>query len=389
MTWKKLCLHAVLGLVGLVAFALPASATHFRGGSIQWTIPNPASAPSTVKFVVLQAWRADFTDCVELNFGDGMTSSNGCASSRVVSSKTDESGLNYKLFQYEVTHAYAPASRQYTVSFASCCRISSLINGADKNFRVEAKVVIGSGKRAGPESAMSSINVLEIGASRQFAFSMVDPDRDPVSCRLATDTEAGFANSVPSVGGKLPTVSSASSKCTVTWDLSAAVANSRFALTIVVESRRGGVVSSIATDAIVLTTAGQTYGACASSPVSTIERTSLLAGRTNFLQVIPAESAAYNITCRSGRYGSIRLPLTTVALSSRRKACAMVQTDCPASTTSRFCLTPSGPGSAVAGSPNIGDADLAAIESAASADLGTLTSVGKFNELANFICGAK
>lgn len=388
MIWKKLCSMIVMGVSGLLAFAMPASATHFRGGSIQWTIPNQ-TAPSTVKFVVLQAWRADFTECEELNFGDGTTSINGCASSRLISSKTDESGLNYKLFQYEVTHTYAPGSRQYTVSFGSCCRISSLVNGADKNFRVEAKVVVGSGKRAGPESLMSSINVLEISGLRQFAFSMTGGDLDPVSCRLATDAEVGFANSVPSVAGKVPTVTSASSKCTVTWDLSAAVANNRFALTIVVESRRGGVVSSIATDAIVLTTAGQTYGACAASPVSTIERTNLLAGRTNFLQTIPSESAAYNITCRSGRYGSIRLPLTTVALANRRKACALVQTDCPASITSRFCLSPSGPGSAAVGSPNIGDADLAAIESAASADLGTLTSIAKFNELANFICGAK
>ena len=62
-----------------LGFAPPASASHFRGGQITWTMPDPVNSPYTVLFTVSQLWRAAKIECVEISFGDGASSSNHCA----------------------------------------------------------------------------------------------------------------------------------------------------------------------------------------------------------------------------------------------------------------------------------------------------------------------
>lgn len=373
-------------LISVITFSNDAHATHFRGGSIRWTIPN-AATPNVVKFTVQQAWRADYVECDELAFGDGTSSTTGCANKVEISSKTDDSGLNYKLIQYEVTHTYPLAVKGYTVSFASCCRISTLLNGANANFQVQAKLVVDAGKSSGPDAALNALNTLQIGATRSVSFSMVDPDRDPITCRLATVAEmGGTGNALPTVGGKIPIVTANASSCKITWDLSAAVINSRYALTVIVESTRGGLTSSLALDTIVITADGRAYGACDASPLATIERANMLAGRVPVAVSVTRSTSAYNLTCRNGRYGVVRLPLA--ASPTAREACAMVQTECTGvAKPSRLCFPQTVTTGATANQISV--TDLTQIETAAATDISGLAALPKFKQLVDFVCEAK
>ncbi len=92
-----------------------------------------------------------------------------------------------------INRTYA-APGNYTAFFASCCRISTLQNGADGNFRVETKVNVG-GTNNSPVSAMPPIINLPAGqAAAQFSLSVSDPDGDALRSRLSTLAETGINN---------------------------------------------------------------------------------------------------------------------------------------------------------------------------------------------------
>jgi hypothetical protein len=69
---------SLLTAMCLMIWALPAQATHFRYGTINWRVPDPVGAPLTVEFTVQQAWRTAFLACDNLDFGDGGPFGNGC-----------------------------------------------------------------------------------------------------------------------------------------------------------------------------------------------------------------------------------------------------------------------------------------------------------------------
>ena len=51
-----------------------AEASHFRFGTIVWTVPDPQNAPRTVRFTVTHAWRTGAVNSPNLQYGDGTTS---------------------------------------------------------------------------------------------------------------------------------------------------------------------------------------------------------------------------------------------------------------------------------------------------------------------------
>jgi hypothetical protein len=368
---------AVILLWTLLAIPAVVQASHFRGGSIQWSIPDPISAPYTVRFKVQQAWRTTGLDCEEISFGDNVTSVDGCASRRTTTTATDELGLGYTLIEYDTTHTYRSSPASYTVFFSSCCRISQLSNGADGDFRVQAIVNVGLGKRGGPIAALSNITTLNVGASRIIDFSIIDPDGDPVSCRAGTASEVGFASPIPVAQGKSPVVTSLRGKCTITWDLTAAITGRAYTLAVIAESSRNGKVSALNTDVIILFANSAAYGVCDASPVGSIERTDMLAGWVNSGVTVARTTTHFNVICRNTRFGTIRIPSRSVPTA--RQGCAMVQTDCTSvpEKPARFCHA------------GMTAAELSQIETAADADLNTLLTTPKFKQLIDFICEAK
>lgn len=229
-----------------------AEASHFRYGTIYWRIPNPATAPRTVEFTVQQAWRTSFVGCSELNFGDGTTSSS-CGTATTIGTGVDSLNESYTVLEYVVTKTYAGAATSFLAFFEGCCRISTLENGADDPYRVETQVSLAPGNTSGPVSASPPIRQMQVGNVRTLFFPFFDPDQDPVTCRLATDAEAGFPGSVPSIlpGGAQPSLSSVAGGCQLTWNATNATGGDQYVVHVVVESVHGGVTSSTQLDLIV------------------------------------------------------------------------------------------------------------------------------------------
>ncbi|MBL8741105.1 MAG: hypothetical protein JNK04_08430, partial [Myxococcales bacterium] len=242
--------------VATLFFSFDAEASHFRYGTINWTVPDPQNAPLTVEFTVEQAWRASFfpIDCTEIQFGDGTNSGQGptpgCSTDVTIGTGTDANGQAYIVRRYVVTHTYATAG-DFLVFFEACCRIDTLENGASANFRVETRVNLAGGNTGGPVSASPAVIQMQTGGVRTYTFPVFDPDFDTPTCRLATDSEVGFTSWVPTVGGNAPVVAMTPSGCQVTWNLTSGNAGDQYVLHLVFESTHGGSISSTQLDLIV------------------------------------------------------------------------------------------------------------------------------------------
>ena len=57
----------------VMLFGSVAEATHFRFGTIAWSVPDPVGAPLTVRFVVQHAWRSGAANAVALSPRTGVT----------------------------------------------------------------------------------------------------------------------------------------------------------------------------------------------------------------------------------------------------------------------------------------------------------------------------
>ena len=247
--WFKSVLVLAVMLVGF-AYSAPAAASHFRYGTISWKVPDVVNAPLTVEFTVTTAWRSTLPDGTFLQFGDG--ANNGTVLGTQIGTGTDAGGNSYVVLRYVATHTYAAAGT-YTAFFTSCCRVGGLQNGANAAFRVETEVSLGGGNTGGPVTSSPAIVQMQVGNTRTYTFPFFDPDGDAVTCRLATDAEVGFTNSVPSVplGGARPTVSTVAGGCQLTWDVTNAVVGQQYVVHIVGESSHAGATSSSQLDLIV------------------------------------------------------------------------------------------------------------------------------------------
>jgi len=248
-------LGALLGILG----STTAEASHFRYGTIQWYVPDPVNAPLTVEFTVLHAWR--ISPYMKLNFGDGQSDPNNPGNA--VGSGVDAGGLPYSVYKATTTHTYTQA-KSYTAWFNSCCRIGppgspKAQNGANKSFRVEVTIDLNPANPpnlSGPVSSAPGFPVqMHVGSVGKYVFPVIDYDFDPVSCRIATNAEAGFSPATPtaSVGNTIPQlkITPEGEGCEVTWDLTkmgAAQVGQIYVLPIMMESVHNGNTSATVID---------------------------------------------------------------------------------------------------------------------------------------------
>ena len=252
----------LLAVLAALFWSRKAEATHFRYGTIAWTVPSPQTAPLAVTFTVTTAWRATLVGQTVLNFGDN-TATNPQTIGTSIGIGTDAGGNDYAVTQYTVAHTYASAGT-YTVFFQGGQRIVGLINGSNASYRVETKVGLSPGNTSGPISAAPALIQMQVGGVRTYTFPAYDPDGDAVTCRFATSAEMWSSNAADGItppaaqdiprepiGNKIPTLSNGPTGCIVTWDLTQAAPGDQYVIHLVLESTHGGQVSSTAIDLII------------------------------------------------------------------------------------------------------------------------------------------
>jgi hypothetical protein len=242
----------LLAVIMALFWSRAAEASHFRYGTIAWTVPNPQAAPLTVLFTVTTGWRTAFLGTTVLTFGD-LSAPNAVTTGATIGTGLDASGQSYTMTQYQVVHTYA-APGNYLAFFTGSARIAGLQNGAGETYTLQTQVDLTAGNTSSPVSASPAIIQQQVGAVRTYSFPATDPDGAPVTCRFGTSQETGLsaAATIPAVpsGGAVPTLSSLPGRCLVTWDLTNAIPGQQYVLHLVLESMHGNQISSTAIDLI-------------------------------------------------------------------------------------------------------------------------------------------
>jgi hypothetical protein len=199
--------------------ALDSNASHFRFGHISWT-----RTPGTrdVTFTVTTAWRYDYTDPVTLTFGDG-TSSASSYGTEILYVPNE-----YRVFRAQFTHTYS-SDGPFTVSFGSCCRISTLQNGADDSYIFSTVVCLANNNLGSPAYSPTSPVVIEMtaGTLNQIQLATSEPDGSTIS--YSTTAILG-ANYVPTIGGNVASVSSTG---LVSWNTTGATAGQLYQMKVI------------------------------------------------------------------------------------------------------------------------------------------------------------
>jgi hypothetical protein len=198
--------------------------SHYRYGNLSW---EPVSG-NTVRFNYQQAWRLNSLSGVNavgnvvsnfdsLLFGDGTSTQ---IFLKVLSVNVAENwlvaeagtGSTPATFTPGFTHAY-PNSGPFTVSMESCCRISTLRNNRDGQYRNETIVRPGTGN-ASPVSSLPPIVQVADNTTVSFQIPGFDPNNDAITYRLSTSAETGGFGSFIQ-----PTGLAVSPTGVVTWNL--------------------------------------------------------------------------------------------------------------------------------------------------------------------------
>jgi hypothetical protein len=192
-------------LIAIVFFFLSpliSEASHFRYGHITWTrVPGTRD----VTFTVTTAWRHDLSESVYLNFGDGTSSSS------VLGTEILYVPNEYRVHRQQVTHTYA-TDGPFTVSFGSCCRISTLQNGADQDYLVSTIVCLSNNNLGSPVSTSPVIIEMVSGVTSQYQLNTTEPDGSSITYSTVA---IGGTSYVPSAGGNVASVNATG---LITWN---------------------------------------------------------------------------------------------------------------------------------------------------------------------------
>ena len=201
----------LLGLVALALFLVPASAlaSHYRGGSADWTV----TSGNTVQFEIITAWRSPTSSGWGQTwfYGDGANGGRVGGNGTNLGTFTDSTGRAYSIYRNTLSHTYSSNTTTYTAYFSSCCRISGIQN-ASSSYRVESIVNLGGGNNTS-SPAIGSPQMIQMvgGAQNSVQLAVVDPDTgDSTTCTWANSSQAGSGLTAP------PSWLSLSSGCLLT-----------------------------------------------------------------------------------------------------------------------------------------------------------------------------
>jgi hypothetical protein len=226
----------------LTAFAATdASATHFRYGTMNWTVDGSDATGRTVNFTFTEGWRV--SDSITYNLGDG-TTFNTSSNRTTIGNFTDANGEAYSVFSSTLTKTYASNS-VFNLAGSNCCRISTLQNGNnDQWFNLTASVDLtaaNAGNTGSPVAQAPVIVPMPIttsGTTTSFQLPFADPDNDSVTVSVApagtgsNSTTSGLSTALPTAGGNTLSVSSTG---LLEWDTSGATAGQKYALQLEVD----------------------------------------------------------------------------------------------------------------------------------------------------------
>jgi hypothetical protein len=188
------------GALLAAGLAAPASASHFRGGDINYSQIGGTTS-TDASFQATQSYRCTFffPNCPavgatvplpSLVYGDGALSTGNYV---VVASNQAEDNFTARETS---SHTYPDLTRR-TAEFGSCCTLSTLLNNSDASYRLFVDVNLADD----PQSPRTSVPpVVNVGAPGVQTFSVAasDPGGQTLRWRLATDAEtAGFASNPP------------------------------------------------------------------------------------------------------------------------------------------------------------------------------------------------
>jgi lysophospholipase L1-like esterase len=194
---RRLALLAVMAVMGAgyaVAFAAPASATHFRFRDMTWRYDHALAdgAGNVVELTMRIADRRSFYGSLNVgsSFSAGVSTGDGGyenLNGEVVAVNAVD---DWFIAEVRGFHTYTGVG-PYTVSWESCCTLSSLRNSPDSWLRTTTVVDMVDGNRSSPMSLVSPIVHLPAADSVQtFRIPATDADGDNVHFRLATQSES-------------------------------------------------------------------------------------------------------------------------------------------------------------------------------------------------------
>lgn len=195
---KRLSLLSVVSVLAAtfgLAFAAPASATHFRFRDMTWRYDHALAdgQGNVVELTMRIADRRSYYGgsmttgspfSAQVATGDG--GSETLQGSVVAVNPVDD----WFIAEVRGFHTYRGVG-PYTAEWTSCCTLSSLQNSPDSSLRASTTVDMGDGNRASPTSLVSPIVQLPAsGGMQTFRIPATDTDGDNVTFRLARQDEA-------------------------------------------------------------------------------------------------------------------------------------------------------------------------------------------------------
>ncbi|MGQ9427587.1 COG1470 family protein [Gilvimarinus sp. F26214L] len=233
----KRCLYPSL-VVLLFAWASAAGASHFRFGHFTYEA-RPDISPSTADFNLTVAFRSSAFSHPDIGqtfrpgvfrFGDGRSAN---FNFEVIARNRQEDWIVGRAVQPGnesgiVRHTYPSPTNNgnpWMASFDGCCRIGSLRNARNANWRVRTFVNLADGNRS-PVSNLPPI----VTCSKydcQFLIPAVDRDGDTLRWRMATRAESSIS-SIPAGMAVDPETG------IFTWDGSDSFSNGLYAVQVVI-----------------------------------------------------------------------------------------------------------------------------------------------------------
>lgn len=174
-----------------------AQATHFRYGNITWE--RVAGNPYQIRFRITQAWRRSYFGNpnvgATVSTGGFITGAGNVGILLTVTSVNTTEDWFYG--EYTVVRTYPTTTANYTAYFDGCCRVSTLANNADDQYRVSTIVTVGNSNDA-PVSTVPPFISLPINtAAATYQIPATDPNGDSLTFSLVPNNQFGSGTVQP------------------------------------------------------------------------------------------------------------------------------------------------------------------------------------------------